>query len=230
MWEHNERMKGEGSSMPDQEVLIKRRKMELKHAQDVKEMFERKLEKVNDLYLELHSMKLQLEERERTVSRRERQISVYGSKIHYKKKLKRTFLSKTPDRFRPRGGSGGGGGRNPRNASPSTPEALSTSPESPVKSSPTPTQAEIFAISPRLNLPPPLPSANPSTKIVVRENPVFRHLQSSSSYSPPAAVRGAAGIDWEKIKQMHNYSNNRHELVRERSCTHNSHRSRTVRG
>ena len=40
---------------------------------------------MNDLYLELHAMKIQLEERERTLCKRERQLN-NGSKVHYKKK------------------------------------------------------------------------------------------------------------------------------------------------
>ena len=49
VWEHNERMKGEGSHnlpLADHNALLKRRKEELRHAQDIKELYERKLEKV----------------------------------------------------------------------------------------------------------------------------------------------------------------------------------------
>ena len=48
VWEHNERMKGEDSNLPlaDHNALLKRRKEELRHAQDIKELYERKLEKV----------------------------------------------------------------------------------------------------------------------------------------------------------------------------------------
>jgi len=47
----------------------------LKHAQDVKELYEKKLEKVNDLFMELNAWKLQLEEAEKVLSRRERQLN-----------------------------------------------------------------------------------------------------------------------------------------------------------
>lgn len=47
--------------------LIRRRKDELRHAQDIREHYERKLEITNQLYLELNSMLLQLELRERDV-------------------------------------------------------------------------------------------------------------------------------------------------------------------
>ena len=81
-------MKGEDSNLPlaDHNVLLKRRKEELRHAQDIKELYERKLEKVNDLYLELNAMKIQLEERERALCKRERQLNNGLSKVHYKKK------------------------------------------------------------------------------------------------------------------------------------------------
>ena len=106
MWEHNEKMKGGETTLPlaDHDVLLKRRKQELKHAQDVKELYEKKLEKVNDLYLELSAWKLVLEETERNLARRERQLSIHhGSKVQYKKKkVGRPSLGKLPDRFQPR--------------------------------------------------------------------------------------------------------------------------------
>lgn len=47
--------------------LILRRKNELRQAQDVREHYERKLERTNNLYLELNAILLQLELRERDV-------------------------------------------------------------------------------------------------------------------------------------------------------------------
>lgn len=49
------------------EDLIRRRKDELRQAQDVREHYERKLERTNNLYLELNAILLQLELRERDV-------------------------------------------------------------------------------------------------------------------------------------------------------------------
>lgn len=45
--------------------LIKKRQEELKHAQDIREHYERKLERANDLYMELSAVLLQLEQREK---------------------------------------------------------------------------------------------------------------------------------------------------------------------
>jgi len=73
VWEYNEKMRCEGSSIPlADEALIRRRKEELKHAQDVRELYERKLERTNNLYLELSSVLLQIEQREKELAQRER--------------------------------------------------------------------------------------------------------------------------------------------------------------
>ena len=48
-----------------EEELIRRRREELKHAQDVREHYERKLERANNLYMELTTCMLQLDKREK---------------------------------------------------------------------------------------------------------------------------------------------------------------------
>ncbi|KAK0177597.1 hypothetical protein PV328_001634 [Microctonus aethiopoides] len=63
--------------------LIRRRKDELRHAQDVREHYERKLERTNNLFLELHAMMLQLEQRERVILEREKQSGYKQSKKHF---------------------------------------------------------------------------------------------------------------------------------------------------
>lgn len=62
-----QQMQNNGSHVPkfDEEELIKKRKDELKHAQDIREHYERKLERANDLYMELSAVLLQLEHREK---------------------------------------------------------------------------------------------------------------------------------------------------------------------
>lgn len=62
----------EGCQYPKlEEELIKRRKEELRHAQDVREHYERKLDRANNLYIELTNCMLQLEKREQELIRRE---------------------------------------------------------------------------------------------------------------------------------------------------------------
>ncbi|XP_050538049.1 mitogen-activated protein kinase kinase kinase 13-A isoform X2 [Daktulosphaira vitifoliae] len=91
---HMLQMQTNGSHIPKfEEDLIKKRKNELKHAQDIREHYERKLERANNLYMELSAVLLQLEERERDLIRREKQMS----KV-YKKRLIRPLL-KTQDKL-----------------------------------------------------------------------------------------------------------------------------------
>ncbi|KAL1117107.1 hypothetical protein AAG570_004435 [Ranatra chinensis] len=65
--EHMVHMQKNGNNMPkfEEEELIKKRNEELKHAQDIREHYERKLERANDLYLELRAAMSQIEQRER---------------------------------------------------------------------------------------------------------------------------------------------------------------------
>jgi len=86
VWEYNEKMRCEGSSIPlADDALVKKRKNELKHAQDVRELYERKLERTNNLYLELSAVQLQLEQREQELAKREHQLQ-NGEKASAKKK------------------------------------------------------------------------------------------------------------------------------------------------
>nr|KAI8727075.1 alpha-amidating enzyme precursor 1 [Biomphalaria glabrata] len=77
--ENFQKMKAEGSNLPQlEEELIKRRKEELRHAQDVREHYESKLEHANNLYMELTACMLQLEKRERELIKREQQLTLYN--------------------------------------------------------------------------------------------------------------------------------------------------------
>lgn len=64
----------------NEEELVKRRLEELRHAQDVREHYERKLERANNLYMELTACMLQLEKRERELIKREQQLAMYAKK------------------------------------------------------------------------------------------------------------------------------------------------------
>ncbi|XP_040572645.1 mitogen-activated protein kinase kinase kinase 13 isoform X2 [Lepeophtheirus salmonis] len=131
VWEYNERMKAEDTKMiplAENAFLLRRRKEELKHAQDVKELYERKLQKVNNLYLELSAWKLQLEEKEKILNRRAQQINCQNSKVYYKKKL-RPILNKAQERLRKKA-------HLPpavQIPQPRSQDILSTSPDSPLK-------------------------------------------------------------------------------------------------
>lgn len=76
-----EKIHSEGSHLAqNEEELVKRRLQELRHAQDVREHYERKLERANNLYMELTACMLQLEKRERELIKREQQLAMYAKK------------------------------------------------------------------------------------------------------------------------------------------------------
>jgi mitogen-activated protein kinase kinase kinase 13 len=64
--------------------LIRKRQDEWKHAKDVRLIYERKLERTNNLYIELSACFVQLEERERDIAEREKQL---GTCKPYKKAI-----------------------------------------------------------------------------------------------------------------------------------------------
>ena len=73
--EYNERMKCEESSIPvHDEAMIKKRQEELQHAQDVRELYQKKLERTTNLYLELNATMLRIEQRELDIKKREERV------------------------------------------------------------------------------------------------------------------------------------------------------------
>ena len=64
-----------------EEDLIQKKQEELRHATDIRELYEQKLEKANNLYLELSTVLLQLNERERELIKRERAVNIRNEKI-----------------------------------------------------------------------------------------------------------------------------------------------------
>lgn len=66
--QHMQKIPSQSTHLPHiEEDLVKRRREELRHAQDVREHYERKLERANSLYMELSACLLQLEQREREI-------------------------------------------------------------------------------------------------------------------------------------------------------------------
>ncbi|XP_055528207.1 mitogen-activated protein kinase kinase kinase dlk-1 isoform X2 [Wyeomyia smithii] len=57
--------------------LIKKRKDEWKHAQDIRNIYERKLERANTMYMQLCAIFAQLEQKEREIAEREKQLPGY---------------------------------------------------------------------------------------------------------------------------------------------------------
>ncbi|RLU17648.1 hypothetical protein DMN91_009884 [Ooceraea biroi] len=106
--------------------LIRRREDELRHAQDIREHYERKLERTNNLYLELNAVLLQLELRERDVIKREQQSGYKQCKKH----LVRPLLKAQERLYRRRNG---GAVQFSTSSTPTTPPSPADSPQSPVK-------------------------------------------------------------------------------------------------
>ncbi|XP_018422380.1 PREDICTED: mitogen-activated protein kinase kinase kinase 13 [Nanorana parkeri] len=72
---HFEKIKSEGTCIHRlDEELIRRRREELRHALDIREHYERKLDRANNLYMELSAIMLQLEVREKELIRREQVV------------------------------------------------------------------------------------------------------------------------------------------------------------
>ncbi|XP_078084995.1 mitogen-activated protein kinase kinase kinase 13 [Mustelus asterias] len=72
---HFEKIKSEGTCIHRlDEELIRRRREELRHALDIREHYERKLERANNLYMELSAIMLQLEIREKELIKREQAV------------------------------------------------------------------------------------------------------------------------------------------------------------
>lgn len=76
------------------EELIRRRKEELRHAQDIRVHYEQKLERANSLYKELNECMQHLEAREKELLRRERQFRVLNIR---KRQMKVELKGRTSD-------------------------------------------------------------------------------------------------------------------------------------
>jgi Protein tyrosine and serine/threonine kinase len=64
------KMQTEGSHIPRLEQdLVEKRKQELKHAEDIRKHYEKQLERTNNLYMDVNTMLLQIEQRERELKK-----------------------------------------------------------------------------------------------------------------------------------------------------------------
>ncbi|XP_018323033.1 mitogen-activated protein kinase kinase kinase 13 isoform X2 [Agrilus planipennis] len=95
-----------------EEQLVKKRENELKHIRDIKELYDRKLERVNQMYLELSVVLLQLDQQKQECRKREM--------MQNKRRLIHPFMKKLEKR---RGSQ--------HSTTPTSPEYSLTSPDSP---------------------------------------------------------------------------------------------------
>ena len=66
------------------------------HAQDVRELYKRKLERANNLYMELCACMLQMEKRERELAKREQALLLYERR---RRASMRSTLTKSYERY-----------------------------------------------------------------------------------------------------------------------------------
>ncbi|XP_058837677.1 mitogen-activated protein kinase kinase kinase 9 isoform X2 [Topomyia yanbarensis] len=75
---HMQKLTSNGMNIQKYEQeLIKKRKDEWKHAQDIRMVYERKLERANTMYMQLSAIFVQLEQKEREIAEREKQLPGY---------------------------------------------------------------------------------------------------------------------------------------------------------
>lgn len=88
--EYMQNIKQDG--LPGKEELFQRWREELRHAQDIRLHYERKLERTNNLYIELTACMLQVEQRELEVIRKEASLAIGSDHRAYKKRFERPLL------------------------------------------------------------------------------------------------------------------------------------------
>ncbi|XP_077300030.1 mitogen-activated protein kinase kinase kinase 13-like [Arctopsyche grandis] len=91
--QHLERMPTWSVPTKDENDLIQKRKFQLKEAQMIKHVYKQKLSKINDLYMELSAVLLQLEQREKEIVERETAMEMKRCKCN--KKLKFNYHRQT---------------------------------------------------------------------------------------------------------------------------------------
>ena len=58
------------------EELVKKRKEEIQHLKDIRTHYQKKVEKINELYVEMKSMMMQLQKREQQIKKKERELKL----------------------------------------------------------------------------------------------------------------------------------------------------------
>uniref|UniRef100_A0A3Q3F3D6 Mitogen-activated protein kinase kinase kinase n=1 Tax=Labrus bergylta TaxID=56723 RepID=A0A3Q3F3D6_9LABR len=98
--QHFEKIKSEGTCIHRlDEELINRRREELRHALDIREHYERKLERANNLYMELSAVMLQLELKEKELQRREQSLDKKYPGLFKHHSSRQSSSSNTMDKF-----------------------------------------------------------------------------------------------------------------------------------
>lgn len=80
-----------------EEQLAKKRETELKHIKDIKELYDRKLEKVNQLYLELSAVLFQIDQQQKECRKRRLIQPLFTKKLDKRKSNQSSTTPTSPD-------------------------------------------------------------------------------------------------------------------------------------
>ncbi|KAJ8350039.1 hypothetical protein SKAU_G00251690 [Synaphobranchus kaupii] len=199
---HFEKIKSEGTCIHRlDEELIRRRRDELRHALDIREHYERKLERANNLYMELSAIMLQLEVREKELMKREQVVEKYPGT--YKRHLVRPIVkSNAVEKLIKKKGSMS---HKPGGQTAKRPDLLRSEgiPNMEVLPSSSPLSG-----SPRVSTPP--------GKTRYRSKPRHRRTNSKGSHSDfPGALKGEAWAAEEQQPLQQHYHLHHHQLPAE---------------
>ncbi|GLH09787.1 Mitogen-activated protein kinase kinase kinase [Gryllus bimaculatus] len=82
-----QQMQSGGNHLPKfEEDIIKKRNDELKHAQDIREHYERKLDRVNDMYMEMIAKFLQVDQQKQELKVKLRQVELWEQELRKREK------------------------------------------------------------------------------------------------------------------------------------------------
>uniref|UniRef100_A0A8C2BIV3 Mitogen-activated protein kinase kinase kinase n=1 Tax=Cyprinus carpio TaxID=7962 RepID=A0A8C2BIV3_CYPCA len=196
---HFEKIKSEGTCIHRlDEELIRRRRDELRHALDIREHYERKLERANNLYMELSAIMLQLEVREKELLKREQAVE----KKHpgtYKRHLVRPIVR--PNAVEKLIKKKSGMNHKPGTQQPKRPDLLRSDGIPSVEPLPAPSP---LSGSPKVSTPP--------GKARYRSKPRHRRANSKGSHSEfPGALKPNSGPSEEQQPlQEHSYHHHHH--------------------
>ncbi|KAG9340821.1 hypothetical protein JZ751_020013 [Albula glossodonta] len=197
---HFEKIKSEGTCIHRlDEELIRRRRDELRHALDIREHYERKLERANNLYMELSAIMLQLEVREKELMKREQAVEKKYPGT-YKRHLVRPIVR--PNAVEKLIKKKGSMSHKPGVPPPKRPDLLRSDgiPSVEVLPSPSPLSG-----SPRVSTPP--------GKTRYRSKPRHRRANSKGSHNEfPAALKPGANAPPEEQLPLQQHYHHHHHL------------------
>ncbi|KAF5288232.1 hypothetical protein FQA39_LY04000 [Lamprigera yunnana] len=161
-----------------EEQIIKKRETELKHIRDIRELYDRRLERVNQLYLELHAVLLQVEQHKQECRKREM--------MQNKKRFIQPFMKLQKRRCSQNSST-----------TPTSPECSLTSPDSPQIAPSKPSLYTQGTSTSRTDFLPVVHSASSSLKSRKRHHRTNSGSPRASASSRVSANRSSSYVDTE---------------------------------